>query len=59
LLEAVEAAFDDVAAAVALPLLVAEVDRSARILAAVPDLSSDRRWMHPTDDYGTLWFTGP
>src|SRR5258708_36393941 len=35
LLEPVEAAFDDVAAAVALPLLVAEVDRSARLLAAV------------------------
>jgi len=38
LLEAVEAAFDDVAALVALLLLITEVDRPARLLAPVRDL---------------------
>ena len=38
MLELVEAALDDVAAAVAVPLFVAEVDRAAAALAAVGDL---------------------
>jgi hypothetical protein len=38
MLELVEAALDDVAAPVPLPLLVTEVDRAARSLAAVGDL---------------------
>jgi hypothetical protein len=38
LLEAVEAALDDVAALVAFLLLIAEVDRPVRLLAAVRDL---------------------
>ena len=40
LLEPVEAALDDIAALVAFLLLVAEVDRPARLFAAVRDLSS-------------------